>query len=187
MDYFKTQTFGRFVCDGDNIVCEVDGFTVTATVYDDDNREPPWTRDDGHGPVSEWRDADAKEPGERVLCSDHGRARFYDFAEAVKIAARDWIGPGKRGEGSRKFRAAKAAEQDYEALRAWCNDEWRYVGVAVRVSKGDVDLTGKYHNALWGIEANYPDSDNAYLAEVANDLVGDALTEARAAIASLTA
>ena len=32
--------------------------------------------------------------------------------------------------------------------------------------------------SLWGIEANYPDSDNAYLSEVANELLPEALEAA---------
>jgi len=34
--------------------------------------------------------------------------------------------------------------------------------------------------SLWGIEANYPDSDNAYLTEVANGLLPEALEAAKA-------
>jgi len=34
--------------------------------------------------------------------------------------------------------------------------------------------------SLWGIEANYPDSDNAYLSEAANELLSEAIAEAKA-------
>ena len=37
----------------------------------------------------------------------------------------------------------------------------------------------KFAASLWGIEANYPDSDNAYLSEVANELLSEALAEAK--------
>ena len=33
--------------------------------------------------------------------------------------------------------------------------------------------------SLWGIEANYPDSDNAYLSQVANELLSEALDAAK--------
>ena len=70
-------------------------------------------------------------------------------------------------------------------MAAWKNDEWFYCGVAVTVSRADVQLTGRYTNALWGIECNYPDSDNDYLREVANELLGEALDAARAKVAEL--
>ena len=38
----------------------------------------------------------------------------------------------------------------------------------------------------WGIELNYPGSDNSYLAQVAEELAGEAVDEARAKIVSLT-
>ncbi len=41
--------------------------------------------------------------------------------------------------------------------------------------------------SLWGVEANYPGSDNAYLTEVANDLLPEALDTARAVLARLRA
>ena len=39
--------------------------------------------------------------------------------------------------------------------------------------------------SLWGVEANYPGSDNAYLTEVANELLPEALDVARAVLARL--
>lgn len=32
--------------------------------------------------------------------------------------------------------------------------------------------------SLWGVEANYPDTDNSYLCEVANELLPEALARA---------
>jgi hypothetical protein len=48
-----------------------------------------------------------------------------------------------------------------------------------------VQLTQEYQTALWGVECNYPDSDNSYLMEVANDLLPEALEQAKAAIEKL--
>ena len=39
--------------------------------------------------------------------------------------------------------------------------------------------------SLWGVEANYPGSDNAYLSEVADALLADALEAGRSALARL--
>lgn len=64
-------------------------------------------------------------------------------------------------------------------MAAWKNDEWFYVGVAVVVSYKGIALTGQYENALWRVECNYPDSDNAYLMEVANELAKEALETAK--------
>ena len=41
--------------------------------------------------------------------------------------------------------------------------------------------------SLWGIEANCPNADNSYLAEVANDLLPEAITVARETLARLAA
>ena len=41
--------------------------------------------------------------------------------------------------------------------------------------------------SLWGIEANYPGSDNAYLSEIAGELLPDALAAGRAALTRLMA
>lgn len=70
-------------------------------------------------------------------------------------------------------------------MAAWENDEWFYCGVAVTVSRADVQLTGQYDHALWGVECNYPDSDNSYLTSVANELLSEALFSARAKLAEL--
>lgn len=88
---------------------------------------------------------------------------------------------------SAKAYAAAAARRDFEVLKAWCNDEWTYCGVAVQAFAGDTPLTGKYDHALWGIEMNYPNSGNAYLSEVANELLGDCETAARERLAELAA
>jgi len=183
-----TEGFGKYVSDGDTIKCTVDGFELTATVHHDPDAGMPWEREDGHGPVSEWTSRD-KQPGERVLSSDRQSKRFYNFAEAVEIAKRDGWDAEPFGQGTAGERAARAAEADFKALKAWCNDEWTYAGVAVTVEKEGVRLTGKYDHALWGIEINYPDGTgpNPYLLEVANEEVSEALEAAKAKIAKLCA
>lgn len=181
-----TESFDTYVCDGESISCEVEGLTLTATVHADNDSSPPWERDDGHGPVSDWTSRD-KKPGELILNRDGNSFRYYDFAEACRIAQRDgWgvAGGRKEGESARAY-ASRAALADFEALKAWCNDDWQYVGVAVTVSKAGVDLTGEYDHALWGIDANYPGSDNSYLREVANDLASEAIESARDTLKAL--
>jgi len=174
--------------DGETCTIERDGFTVTATIHHDPDHGAPWDEEDGHGPVTDWRpygdnQYPTKAPGERVLVRDRRSARFYDFAAAVRTAkAEGWDAP-PFGEGTPGQRAARAAEADFKHLRAWCNDEWYYIGVAVTVSRDGVDLTGKYDHAIWGTESTAADHVN----ELAADLVEDALDAARAQIARLVA
>ena len=63
-------------------------------------------------------------------------------------------------------------------MAAWKNDEWFYCGIILSVKIEDVELTD-HAASLWGIEANYPDSQNEYLSEVANELLGQAMLAAK--------
>lgn len=65
---------------------------------------------------------------------------------------------------------------------AWDRDEWQYVGVIVTASKAGVDLGDA---SLWGVDMNFPGSDNSYLATVAEELQGEAIEAARAKLAEL--
>jgi hypothetical protein len=130
-----------FHCDGS---FEHEGYEVEIKCPHDECSGPPWENSDGHGPVSGWESRN-KGAGERVLNSDRGSHRFYDFAEATKIAKRDGWGvcPDKqaaleRGLGrkpTRKEVIAAAVESDFEFLHGWCNDRWHYINVCVTVSK----------------------------------------------------
>jgi hypothetical protein len=105
--------------------------------------------------------------------------------------------PDQRDDGFWPSRDPKAAgyvlPENFDAehtkaervMKAWKNDEWFYCGVAVTVEKNGVQLTKRYDNALWGVECNYPDSDNEYLLVVANELLPEALEEAKGVIAKL--
>ena len=81
------------------------------------------------------------------------------------------------GNGFRdRFDKAQAKAQ--AIMDAWKNDEWFYCGIILSVKIEDVELTD-HAASLWGIEANYPDSQNEYLSEVANELLGQAMLAAR--------
>jgi hypothetical protein len=161
-------------------------------VHHDDNADPPWKREDGHGPVSDWTSR-SKRPGERVLSEDHGSRRYYDVEAALKLAKRDGWGAYPYGQGTKAEQAARAVDRDFAVLRAWCQDEWHYVGITISVCKAGVRLAGPYEHALWGIECNYPSDGNperrtnGYLLEVANELLPEALDAARAKLAELAA
>jgi len=157
----------------DSFDFEHNGRSYTAEIHDDTDHGPPWLEEDGHGPVSDWTTR-AKLPGERVLHSDRHSRRFYDWQEAMAIAKRDgWgLAPAEVAKlaadlGRQPTRGeitAEAVRRDFEHLRAWCNDDWSYVGVVVR----QVDACGccGVSESLWGIESDAGD----YLQEVAREL-----------------
>jgi hypothetical protein len=174
-----TQKFDANVCDGETIECNAHGFTFVATIHTDDHPGKPWELEDGHGHVSKWTTR-AKRPGELVLARDRDAFRYYDFSGAVaKAKAEGWNAPPY--DGSKGERAARAARADFERLRAWCRDEWHYVGVAVVVVKNGIRLTGPFDCSQWGIESDAGE----YLTDTANELLDDALSRSKAALASL--
>ena len=144
-------------------------FTFAVEYECDINFCEPWNECDGHGPVSDWTRRD-KRPGELVLSKDRGSRRFYDFAEAVRIARRDgWNCEPYQDDETPGERAAKAARADYEFLRAWCNDDWQYLIVTVTLLDDEGDKT-EHTETMGGVES-YHD----YHEEVARDMASDIL------------
>lgn len=176
-----TFTFAARVDDGDQSALDRDGFHIVAKIIRDDDGSNPWERAEGHGPVSDWRPLGSKRPGERVLSTDGRLARFYDHAEAVRMARRDGWGvhaePQREGETLRAYRA-RAVEADFAFLKSWCDDEWYYVGVMVEVYRAGICLG---YASCWGIEA----LAGAYVVEVAEGCAADAERDARAKLAEL--
>jgi len=146
-----TDSFDAFVCEGDAITCEKDGYCVTARIARDDCPDAPDERQDGFWP-SLYKDA----PG--------------------------FIGSGP----NHRQRFAEAQARAEEIMRAWRDDDWFYCGIVLSVALEGVTLE-RNAAALFGIEANYPGSDNAYLTEVAQELLPDALDAGRAAARRLCA
>jgi hypothetical protein len=143
---FVGQGFRDYVCEGDSITCEVDGFEVTATVRYDTNSGAPDREQDGF-----WPSLDPKDAG--------------------------WIGPKSKATLARRMARAQAV------MDAWKNDEWFWCGIVVSVSRNGIEIDG-HAASLWGIECNYPvfrrgQRANAYLVEVANELLDEALDVAR--------
>ncbi len=135
-------------------------------ILPDDHMGAPWVEHDGHGSVSDWTRRD-KAPGELLLVDDRGDRRYYDFAEACRIALRDGWDSDPLNTGGRETprqQAAKAARADYEYLRGWCEDRWCWVGVVVR-PVGACHYCGE-SASLWGIKS----SDTGYLDTVAEEL-----------------
>lgn len=159
----------------------VRGLTFAVTHEPDTAHGAPWSEEDGHGPVTDWTSRD-KQPGERVLCEDRGSRRYYDFAEAMKIAKRDgWgIAPERVAawteSAGRAPTAAQIAEAavnyDFARLRDWCADRWYYVGVCVELLNVDDEPTGETRS-LWGIESDAGE----YLDETAHELADEIARE----------
>lgn len=113
-------------------------------------------------------------------CQDKPDERDCGFWPSLDPKSAGYIGPKSPRTLARHMAKAQAI------MAAWKNDEWAYCGVVVTVRKNDVQLVEKYNNvALWGIEYNYPGSDNSYLSEVADELLPEALSQARDAINKL--
>ena len=76
--------FDQYVCEGDTVTLDIDGFTLTATIYRDDNRDAPDERDDGF-----WPSLDPDSAGYIGSKSKSTLARHMAFAEHVMQAWRD--------------------------------------------------------------------------------------------------
>lgn len=150
---------------GEPIACGK-GYTARIQIRMDECSDAPWENTDGHGPVSDWERRD-KRPGELILNEDRCSKRFYDFAEAVKIARRDGWDTKPYNTGTPGERAHRAATADYEFLRKWCAGDWHYIGVIVTVSRHGAEVA---QDSLWGIE-----DCGDYWRETAAEMVNDAI------------
>ena len=121
-----TKPFDSYVCDGDTISVEHEGFRFTARIERD--QFAGIDDDDSHN-------IDQSVTG----CNDHQQARL--------LAARE----------------------------AWKRDEWFYCGVTLHAEHLATGATWDSLGSLWRIEANYPESNNTYLTEVANELLVEAV------------
>jgi len=160
-----TERFPTFVCEGDSITCEVAGFEIIARI------------------VREFRGSE-NAPGERF---PEGRPDAPDerqdgFWPSLYKDAPGFIGPGP----NHRQRFAEAQARAESVMEAWRRDEWFYCGIVLSVALEGVTLE-PHAASLFGIEANYPDSDNAYLTEIAQELLPEALDVGIAAARRLCA
>ena len=162
--------------DGDRVTLPDGWYVEFKSEYDNDHGEP-WKEECGHGPVTDWVRRD-KHAGERVLCSDGRVKRYYDFAEAMRIAKRDrWgLNPDELAKLTAKLShtptkgqiTEAAVEADFKLLKDWCDDKWHYIGVIVTLY--DAEGEERDERSLWGVE----DSDDYYqtiASELADELI----------------
>ena len=115
-------------------------------------------------------------------CPDAPDQRQDGFWPSLYINDPGFIGPGN---GFRE-RFAKAQAEAEAVMEGWRKGDWFYCGIVLSVALEGVTLADNAAS-LWGVEANYPGSDNANLTEVADELLPEALDTARAVLARLRA
>ncbi len=160
--------------DGDTFsIDDAPGYTFKLRVESDEDAGPPWERSersDGHGPVRSIRTPygmhhqDLKRPGERVMGNGRGDYWLYDWQKACQLAREDGWNAEPYDAPNRIERAVQA---DFDFLRRWLRDDWRYVGVCVQLLDDEGEpTTERYEYALWGIESDCTE----YIEEVAREL-----------------
>lgn len=113
-------------------------------------------------------------------CPDAPDERQDGFWPSEYIGDPGFIRPGPNW----RHRLAEARAKAEAIMAAWREDEWLFCGIVLSVSREGVTLCD-CAASLWGVEANYPGADNSYLAVVANELLPEALAEARTTLARL--
>lgn len=147
----------------------LNGVLFQAKIVADDCMGAPWIEHDGHGPVSDWTTR-PKAPGERVLSQDRSSKRYYDVAEAIRIAKRDGWDAAPYTPVTSGQKAARAVESDFRRLQAWCNDEWRWIGVVVTARCACCNAYTGPSDSLWAIESDSGDYRSDVALELARGL-----------------
>lgn len=111
---------------------------------------------------------------ERDDCTDAPDQRQDGFWPSLYKDAPGFIGPGP----NHRKRFADAQAKAEAVMKAWREGQWFYCGIVLSVALESVTLDANAAS-LWGIEANYPGSDNADLTEVAQGLMPEALDAGR--------
>ena len=119
---------------------------------------------------------------ERDDCTDAPDQRQDGFWPSLYKDAPGFIGPGP----NHRKRFADAQAKAEAVMKAWRESQWCYCGIVLSVALEGVTLDA-HAASLWGVEANYPGSDNAYLTEVAHELLPEALDTGRASARRLCA
>ncbi|HAY05799.1 MAG: hypothetical protein VR75_03710 [Hyphomonadaceae bacterium BRH_c29] len=115
-------------------------------------------------------------------CPDAPDQRQDGFWPSLYIDAPGFIGPGNNF----RQRFAEAQAKAEAVMDGWRKGDWFYCGIVLSVSLEGVDLA-RTGAALFGIEANYPGTDNSYLTDVANELLPESMAVARETLVRLAA
>jgi hypothetical protein len=95
--------FDRYVCNGDSVAIERDGFTVTATIYIDDNCDAPDQMQDGFWPSKDTEDAGYVLPENYDAAMDKARevmrawrnSEWFYCGVAVTVSKKDILLTGE--------------------------------------------------------------------------------------------
>jgi hypothetical protein len=115
-------------------------------------------------------------------CPDAPDQRQDGFWPSLYIGEPGFIGPGPK----HRQRLADAQAKAEAVMEGWRQGDWFYCGIVLSVSAEGVDLA-RAAAALFGIEANYPGTDNSYLTDVSNELLPEAVAAARETLTRLAA
>ena len=113
-------------------------------------------------------------------CPDAPDQRQDGFWPSLYKDAPGFIGPGP----NHRQRFADAQAKAEAIMQGWRKGDWFCCGIVLSVSLEGVEIAPQAAS-LWGVEANYPETDNRYLTEVANELLPDAIALARETLARL--
>ncbi len=113
-------------------------------------------------------------------CLDAPDQRQDGFWPSLYADAPGFIGPGP----NHRQRFAEAQAKAEAVMEGWRKVDWFYCGIVLSVFLECVEL---YRDtaSLWGVEANYPGTDNSYLTGVANELLPEAVAAARETLVRL--
>ena len=106
-------------------------------------------------------------------CPDAPDQRQDGFWPSLDPKEAGFIGQGKSIEDWRH-----ANIRAKEIMRCWSDGEWYYAGLVLSVRFKGV-LLASHAASLWGVEVNYPDTDNSYLTQIANELLPHAMQAAQ--------
>ena len=113
-------------------------------------------------------------------CPDAPDQRQDGFWPSPYANATGFIGPGP----NHRQRLAEAQAKAEAVMEGWRKRDWFYCGIVLSVSLEGVQLAC-HAASLWGMEANYPETDNSYLTEVANELLPEAIVVSRETLSRL--
>ncbi len=113
-------------------------------------------------------------------CLDAPDQRQDGFWPSLYIDAPGFIGPGP----NHRQRFAEAQAKAEAVMDGWRKGDWFYCGIVLSVSLEGLVLAS-HAASLWGIETNYPGTDNSYLTEVANELLPEAIAAGRETLTRL--
>ncbi len=135
-----------------------------------DDYEAPWEVEDGHGEVSEWTKRD-KKPGEVILCKERTTQRYYDMRGAIQKAKTEgWSCDSVLPTDTHGQKAVKAAQADFEYLRAWCSADWWYCCLHVVMLDANGEELQGYDEYLGMVEDGYTTKYHGYALECAQDI-----------------